>query len=1082
MYLPSAAALASIPLLTCLLQFASAHAAPAAYVRHPAVSSEYLVFSAEGDLWRAPLAGGQAQRLSTAPDDESQAAISPDGKWIAYQAAAAGVPEVWLMPLAGGAARRLSFENQPCQVLGWSARGEVLYSTQYANGPTGQSVLKAVDIASGALRTLPLLDVTEASLSADGKQIFFTRFGLRNDNARLYRGGAQQQIWRFALDGSMPEAQKISDGRANERSPMWWQGQIYFISDRDGHDNLWRMQENGGGLQKISAARDFQVRQPRLNQGRIVWQQGADLWLHEIANGDTRKIALSLNSAQEQQQRRWVKRPFDFLSHAAIAPQGERVVFNVRGQGLVGGLPPQRRLQLNLPAGMRLRHPMFSHDGKLIYGVCDQAGREQEICSLPANGAEGVRMLTRDGQGQRTHLALSPDGKTLAHSNLDGTLWLLDIASGNNSKLMQIKSSYLQDLRFSPDSKTLAIGFTGEMRDVNQVWLLELASKKLHQLTSDKYVSHAPSFSPDGDWLYLLSERHFHSNQTSPWGDRRMGVSFDKRSKLYAYALRPGLRFPFQPKNELESKPDEAKKAPAALDLAGAAQRIHEVPLPSGNYTRLANDGKRLYVLEQTADGQAQLKVAPIDQQGQGFEVWQSNVANFELSQDAKKLMLQRNRDGAPELLILDAASKPGADLSKHSMALADWPLAIEPAAEWRQMFDDAWRMQRDYFFDRKMRGVDWQAMYARYAPLTERLASRVELNDLLAQLNAELGTLHSQIRSGDVRRAEDAPKPGFLGAQFEPVANGLRISHIYQHEAELPDQAAPLARPETGLKAGDIVQALNGRKLRSLSDLSLALENQANQSVLLDYLRPDSEGRLQSRQAIAQAVDDKRQAHLRYADWEWRNAQKVLQASGGRIGYLHLRDMTGPDLGQFVREYYAHIGRAGLIIDVRRNGGGSIDSWITEKLLRRAWAFWQPRHGLPETNMQGAFLGKLVVLADEQTYSDGETFAAAIKQMGLGTLLGRRTSGAGVWLSDNNNLADRGRMRASENAQHLLPHGEFTIEGVGVTPDIDVENLPHASFKGQDAQLEQAIKLLQEKIQAAPAPQLRAKALPPLQ
>jgi tricorn protease len=329
----------------------------------------------------------------------------------------------------------------------------------------------------------------------------------------------------------------------------------------------------------------------------------------------------------------------------------------------------------------------------------------------------------------------------------------------------------------------------------------------------------------------------------------------------------------------------------------------------------------------------------------------------------------------------------------------------------------------------------------------------------------AELGALHSQIVPGELRSAQDSDQPGFLGARLEREAGGYRIAHIFRTDPELPSERGPLARPGVDAKEGDLITAVNGWPALEADDIAQLLTNQAGQQMLLTLKRGDREVK-----TIVTAVDARRNASLRYSDWEEERRAKVLAAGNGRIGYLHLRAMQADDIATFAREFYAQFDREGLIIDVRRNNGGNIDSWVIEKLLRRAWAYWQPRQGKRRgPNMQQSFRGHLAVLIDEQTYSDGETFAAGIKALKLAPLIGRRTAGAGVWLNDDNRLVDRGMARVAQDAQFATDTGEWLIEGKGVEPDIEIENPPNATFKGGDAQLDAAVKLLLDRLQTDP-------------
>lgn len=389
-------------------------------------------------------------------------------------------------------------------------------------------------------------------------------------------------------------------------------------------------------------------------------------------------------------------------------------------------------------------------------------------------------------------------------------------------------------------------------------------------------------------------------------------------------------------------------------------------------------------------------------------------------------------------------------------------------------MFVDAWRMQRDYLFDPELRGQDWDAVRDRYAPLVERIGDRRELDDIFRQMVAELGVLHSQVRSGDVPDDPESAQPSFLGGELEANPRGMRITRIYRTDPELPGDRAPLGRPGVALRVGDIVTAVNGRAVTTQDDLARALAFQAGEQVRLDYLRNGAEGSV-----VAEPVSAARNAQLRYSDWVTSRREAVEAASDGRIGYLHIRAMGSGDIAEFAREFYANIDREGLVIDVRRNTGGNIDSWIIEKLLRRAWSFWEPPGQDPYWNMQQTFRGHLVVLVDPLTYSDGETFAAGVKALGLGPLVGQRTAGAGVWLSDTNRLVDQGIMRAAQTPQ-FGQDGRWLIEGFGVEPDIEVVNMPHASWLGEDAQLDRGIAELFRMMEEEPVRQPPAERIPP--
>lgn len=1073
-------------------------AATPAYYRFPAIRGDAVVFGAEGDLWKVAASGGQAQRLTSHPAAETLPAISHDGKWLAFSAAYEGATEAYVMPLAGGLPKRISFENGYVSVLGWTAQGEVLLSTQNSSGPSAHRIVAAVNPHNMQRRVFAVADANEAVLDDSGKTLYFTRYGLHmtNDNARHYRGGASAQLWRYDLQGQGEAVQLLANEHSNNKRPMWWQGRLYFLSDRDGAYNLYSMQPDGSDQRALTAHREWEVRNAALGDGKIAYQLGADLRVFDLASQRDQALPIELVSDFDQQRQRQIRNPLDNLTEVELAGKQERLLVTARGHLTLAGTGPQRRINIAIPDHARARAAVFSHDDKSVYAIVDTSG-ENEIWKFPADGVGQGVALTSNGDVHRWQIAPSPDGKWLAHNDKRGRLWLLDLASQTNQLIDDAgKPGYgkQEEIVWSADSKTIAFVRPDSKLQREQIGLYALDSKQLQFVTSDRYESHSPQFSPDGRWLYFISNRTFQLGNRAPWGDRNMGPVFDKRGGVYALALQAGNRFPFKPDDELNKAPaaedkkpgaEDAKKAEKAVQPAlpaiqypGLTQRLYQVPLAAGNYRGLAVDAKRLYFMEQEGgDDKFSLKTLAISNNAPQPELFAGGVRQFDLSADKKHVFYRTHAgNAAGDFVIVEAGAKQPADLSKAKVKLDDWSFALDPRQEWRQMFADAWRMHRDFLFDDQMRGVDWGKMRSKYAPLVERVTDRAELNDVLAMLAAEVGTLHSQVAPGELRKAAPEGQPAALGAVLARSADGYTIEHIYRSEPELPGERAPLAQPELDVQEGDAITAVNGQPVLAARDIADLLLNQADKQVLLHVRR----GKQAARAVIVTPVAMDRQNNLRYSDWEQERSARVSNASQGRIGYLHLRAMGQRDIAGFAREFYSNIERDGLIIDVRRNNGGNIDSWIIEKLLRKSWAFWTEPRSQPTTNMQQTFRGHLVVLIDELTYSDGETFAAGIKALKLAPLVGKRTAGAGVWLSDGNRLSDNGMLRVAEAAQFDMD-GRWLVEGVGVSPDLEVDNLPHATFLGQDQQLEAALHLLQKKLKDEPLKPMLPQALPPL-
>ncbi len=1085
----------------------SAYAADV-YYRYPAVRGDTVIFTAEGDLWKTGAHGGQAQRLTTHPSAETNAAISRDSQWVAFSASYEGAQEAYVMPLAGGLPKRITFENGAVTVLGWTAQGEVLVSMAGGTGPGRSYVIAAVKPDDLQRRIFPLADANDAVLADDGKTLYFTRNGLAltNDNVKLYRGGAYAQLWRYDVSGNSEAVQLLASDTGNNKRPMWWQGRLYFISDRGGSDNLWTMAPDGSDVRPLTNHTAWDVRNAAMGDGRIAYQLGADLHVLDLAANQDEKLAIDLVSDFDQQRTRQIRSPLETLTNVQIAGKFERIVLTARGRVSVAGTGAQRRVEIAIPEGARARDAVFSHDDKSVYAIVDTTG-ENEIWKFAADGSGKGEQLTKDGTNHRWKLYPSPDGRWLGHTDKKGRFWLLDLVSKANTIIDDAGKTGVGDyeeILWSPDSKNLALVRAGSTEQRDQIGLYNLEAKQLHFVTSDRYTSRSPAFSPDGKWLYFLSARNFTLANGSPWGDRNMGPVFDKRTGIYALALQPDNRFPFKPDDELSKPADKpaegateqaAEKAvekavaktaapkPAgktlpAIVYAGLAERLYEVPLAAGNYRGLQIDDKRLYFIDADgAEGKAALKTLAIASNDPKPEVFAANVREFDLSTDKKHVYYRTQAATGPgEMLVVEAGAKAPTDVSKAKVKVDDWTFVSNPRLEWKQMFNDAWRMHRDFLYDVKMRGADWPAVRAKYAPLVERVTDRAELNDVLGMMISEVGALHSQIAPGDVRRSAPEGTPAGLGALLTRTADGYRVDHIYASEPELPAQRGPLAQAGVDVKEGDIITAVNGKPVLEARDIADLLLNQADKQVLLQVKRKND-----TRQVIVLPVNMAKQNLLRYSDWEQSRARQVDAASKGRIGYLHLRAMGASDIASFARDFYANVSREGLIIDVRRNNGGNIDSWIIEKLLRKAWAFWAPPGVAPSPNMQNTFRGHLVVLVDEYTYSDGETFAAGIKALGLGPLVGKRTAGAGVWLSDGNGLLDNGMARVAENGQFSSTDGEWLIEGVGVIPDVEVDNLPFETFNGRDRQLEVALELLEKKLKDQPVKPWKPAAIPAL-
>ena len=1064
----------------------------AGYYRFPTVHGDTVVFTAEGDLWRVPVTGGTAQRLTSHPGEEGYAAFSADGRTLAFSAEYEGPLEVYTMPIEGGRPMRRTFEGGAAYAVGWTPDGKVLYAShKFCTLPDWQ--LATIDLRSGVTAVLPLSQASDGVFDSSGETLFFTRQWFQGSSTKRYQGGTAQNLWKFKL-GSPEAIPLTADFPGTSKGPMWWQDRIYFLTDRDGTMNLWSMNPDGGDLVQLTRHKGWDVKGASLSNGRIVYQMGADLRLFDIASKSDSVIPITLASDFDQEREKWVKKPIDYLSFVQLAPEGDRIALTARGQVFVAPVEQGRFVNATRAQSVRYRQACFIPDGKSLLALSDASG-ELEFDKIPANGVGEPEPLTHDGKIFRSDPAVSPDGKHVAYQDKNQELWLLDLDKKENRRIAASKNSGFAGLRWSPDSRWLAyVSSADNLYD--QISLYNMTNGNTTVLTSDRVNSYSPAWSPDGKWLYFLSERNLQSVVASPWGSRQPEPFFNESVKIYLVSLLKDGRSPFEPNDELhpakkeekaagndkkkddaknpgeskseasaESKSEQTNRPPVlvSIDLDGLSNRVTAVPVPPGNYNELSVNGKSLFWVSYGLGpaGTNHLMTLSITNEDPKPKTLADEIKMYQLSLDGKKLLVRKG----DAFHVVDSSSAPPLKFEK-SIDLKDWTFSLEPNNERRQMFVESWRLMRDYFYDPKMHGIDWPAMRDKYLPLVSRVTDRAELSDLIADMVGELSALHIFVRGGDFREGQDQIRPGALGAELvrDEAQGGYRVQHIFQGDPDYPERLSPLARPAVNVREGAVIQMINGVSTLSNSPAAL-LRNQAGRQVLLT-VKPSSNDPAREVVVVPETLPE--EADLRYDEWEYSRRRRVEELGKGDLGYVHLRAMGGRDIAAWARDFYPVFNRKGLIIDVRHNNGGNIDSWILEKLLRKAWFYWQPRVGAPTWNMQYAFRGQVAVLCDEHTASDGEAFTEGFKRLGLGKVIGTRTWGGEIWLSFDNWLVDKGIASAAEFGVYG-PEGKWLIEGHGVEPDLVVDNLPHATFEGEDAQLKAAITNLQERIKAQP-------------
>lgn len=1048
----------------------SGEAQTVGYYRYPAIHSDTVVFTAEGDLWKIRLGNSQATRLTTHLEQELHAAISPDGKSVAFSASYEGPTEVYVISIEGGQPQRLTYDGESARVVGWTPDGRVCYATRhYSTLPNTQLVL--VHPQTKQVERIELDQASQAEWLQKQMGLVFTRLSKQGSSTKRYHGGSVENLWKY-VPGEDEAIALTADYTGTSRSPMLHDDRIYFNTDRDGTLNIWSMDLEGKDLKQHTNHKGFDCLRPDLHDGRIVYQLGADLRILDLTTDQSGILPITLSSDFEQRREFWVESPEDYLDSYSLSNDGEKLALAFHGDVFVVPVNRGRTVHLTLNSSARYRSLLFQSESDKVLALADESG-EYEVWSLPSDGLAVGAQVTKNGKIFRFQPVASPDGKWLAFTDKNHHLWITDLESGKQERIGISDYGNFYDLAWSPDSRWLAYAKSAE-NWTDQIWLWSLQKKEAVAVTTDRADSYDPAWSPEGKFLYFLSDRHLNSSVASPWGPRQPEPYFDKTTLIYELALQDDISSPFRELTELDTEQDteedteeEEPGEPAfeiEIDFENIMRRIRKLPVVAGNYSELTVTENHLYWVSAT---QGTSPSKSLKSRGRKFEAEvltvASSIDSYALSTNAKYVALRKS--GSFYVFAANGKSGGGSD---DLVSLRNVKFSVDPVKRWRQMLMDAWRLERDYFYDPNLHGVKWKDVLDLHLALVDRLTDRAELNDLLEQMVGELEALHIYVRGGQQRMDGDNVGIGSLGAVLRHDRNrkGYVVEHIYISDPDYPQQLSPLAHPDVQVAEQSVIRTVNGIDVNSVSHINVLLREQIGRQVLLEVAGPNADDEV--RRVIVRPISMSREADLRYDQWEFSRRLAVEKASQKQIGYVHLRAMGKDNIAEWTREFYPVYNRPALIVDVRHNRGGNIDSWILEKLGRQAWFYWQPRVGKPYWNMQYAFRGHMVVLCNERTASDGEAFAEGFRRLGYGVVIGTRTWGGEIWLSINNRLVDKGYASAAQSGV-FGPEGKWLIEGHGVDPDIVVDNLPHATFNGQDAQLDTAIKYLQQKLKDEP-------------
>jgi tricorn protease len=1101
-------------LLSVLLVSTAPLAARAALPRFPQPYGDRVVFVADGNLWSVPKAGGAAMRLTSAPGQDMFPRVSPDGRWIAYTEASKAGTDIWVIPAGGGPARRLTYHptteagtggrhGPDNMVVTWTPDSQyVVYLTKRDQWNTWIQNMWKVPVAGGAPTPMPIDSaVGLATFAPDGHTIAYNRIFRNFRTWKRYNGGLAQQV--FTYDFNTRQLAQITDWSGTNTSPMWYGRRIYFLSDRDANRraNLWVYDEDTKQTREVTHFTDYDIDFPALGGDAIAFQQGGKLWIIDLPSETLREAPISLPDDNTRARVRVadVKDEIRDVDPAgqidyALAPNGKRTLVSARGD--IFSIPTEYGATRDLTGtqGVDEDHPAWSPDGKTIAYTTDASGAQQ-IAIRPAEGGPET-LLTHFTEGYFYGPIFSRDGKTLAFSDNAHKLWIVRTDGGPPRQVAQDKLSEIHDQAFSPDGRWLAYSLSsvGRRRDL---WLYELATGKTTRLGDGTAIDAQPTFSPDGKYLYFISSRH----ENPVPSDIEFDFAILKSTGVYAIPLARDTASPVAPKSDEadtgpdddKAKPDEAAPAakadkggkslesktapdaagpiaPMRVDLDGMMARAVALPIDPANIAQIdARDGKIFYLTQPIGLIEGSLKgeksaLRFYDLKTRKESLVTEDVDGYSLSLDGQKVLIKHGKD----YTVLDAKADAAKDAdARKTLDLSHLRLMVDPRAEWAEMFDNAWRLERDLFFSPVMNGQDWKAVHDSYAKLLPAVGSREDLNYLIGQMLGEISNSHTYVGGGDDGDTTDEVHTGLLGVDWalDPASGRYRIATIYPGDNTRDDYRSPLTQPGLNVKAGAYVLAINGVELRAPTDPD-ALMQLADADTTVDLAIADTPAGAR-RHIVVKPVPQ--ELGLREDAWIAHNRATVDRLSGGKVGYVYMSDMEQLGIQQFVRQFYAQLDKQALIMDDRWNGGGFIAPFALERLRRVLVSLDVNREGAIASEPQELLNGPKVALLNHWSASDGDIFPYLFKQYGLGPLVGTRSWGGVRGIRGNWQMMDGGYITIPEEATYGTD-SQWAVENHGVDPDIEVENMPADLLAGHDAQLETAVAMMVKAIDGKPA------------
>lgn len=1035
-------------------------------LRQPSVSDKEIVFVYANDLWKVGLAGGTAVRLTTNIGGETNPHFSPDGSMIAFTGQYDGNSDVYVIPSKGGEPKRLTYHPSTDNVTGWTPEGSVLFSSTRKSRPTKEAKFYTVATEGGFPQELAIPRAVDGQISADGQMIAYQQISFWDPEWRNYRGGQAKPIWIVDLKTyDLIETPRSNDER--HTSPVWHGDEVFFLSERDYANNIWSFNPKTKTLKQRTFHADFDVKNLDAGAAGIVYEQAGRLHLLDPANDQTALLSIHVKGDMNWGAPRWVDASAAQLLNAQISPTGKRAIFEFRGDIITVPKKEGNWRNLTASSGEADRAPIWSPKGDKVAWFNDQSGEYQLLIS-DQKGQEEPQVITLPNQTFYFRPQWSPNGQFIAYTDTDYNMWYVNVENGEAKKVatdLYAHPNRSLNPEWSPDSKWIAFVQLHE-NQYKVVRAYQIETGTTVQITDEMADAISPVWDESGDYLYFLASTNY--GLASGWLDMS-SYNVPLTYTPYVAVLKANGKSPFLPKSDDEErvkKEEREDNGALRIDAEGIMDRLVAINLPSRNYTQLmpgpkgsffyaevvANEGTRLqkYVLE--------------NQKGNTFL---PNINYAVVSADRKSLLYRSGNTWG--IVATTGGLKKVGD---GRLNLNGIRTKVDPRLEAKQIFREGWRYMRDFLYVDNTHGAPWQDVWAWYSPWIEHVRHRSDLNYVVDIMSGEIAVGHSYVSGGDYPTIT-SDRVGLLGAEIEKSNKGYRLSKIYNGERWNPGLYAPLAEPGVDVNEGEYIVSVNGQAVDVNDNFYQYFIGTANRQVsLMVNRKPTLEG---AREVVIKAIAN--ESGLRRFDWVEGNRRKVDELSAGKLAYVYVPNTANPGFTYFNRYYFAQQHKKGAVIDERNNGGGSAADYMVDIMSRKLHGYFNSRvaGNRPFPSPGAGIWGPKVMIINERAGSGGDLLPFMFRQMEIGPLIGTKTWGGLVGTWDTPSFIDNGRMVAPRGGFYNV-NGEWDVEGLGIAPDILVEQHPKLVIDGNDPQLERAVQealrlLRTESIELKPEP-----------